>query len=69
MFALVLGQCLSMILVLTGVSSSKLAEKGVDLPQLQGLLTYACLAVIFVPVCLVRKYKRDKDSLLNVSKW
>lgn len=34
----------------SGITSSYIAEKGIDMPQLQGLLNYVCLALIYTPV-------------------
>ncbi|KNC84672.1 hypothetical protein SARC_03106 [Sphaeroforma arctica JP610] len=49
---LALGQLLSLCILCTGITSSYLADYGVDLPQFQGVLTYLTLAVVWTPVAL-----------------
>lgn len=62
--ALVVGQTISWVQVVTNTSSQKLSDNGVDLPQLQGLLTYALLGLIFTPIYLIRHVFDEKKQAL-----
>jgi hypothetical protein len=48
------AQFLALMITASGITSSYIAEKGINLPQLQGLINYVCLAAIYTPVLVCR---------------
>ncbi|XP_059176992.1 solute carrier family 35 member F2-like [Physella acuta] len=63
--ALLLGQCLSILLCGTGVFSGLLQNRGINIPTAQSFLMYCALCLIFTTQLA---YKQGERNLVNILK-
>lgn len=56
LYALALGQLLSLLITGTGVTSSLLAGYGVNMPSTQSLINYALLSLYMIPLALRERW-------------
>ncbi|PIA24772.1 hypothetical protein AQUCO_32200001v1 [Aquilegia coerulea] len=57
LFALFLGQLVSLALAILGFTSSLLANQGVHAPLTQSFFSYLSLALVYIPILLSRRQK------------
>ena len=60
--SLALGQVLSILVTLTGVCSTLLTDRGINIPTFQNFLMYCFLALIFVPADFVATRRREREA-------
>lgn len=69
----IIGQLLSLLMSLTGVSTTKLVNNNASYPILQSLSTYAAIVCVYLPCYLIIRYKyRDRCAFSNftfLSRW
>jgi len=62
-FALVLGQCLSIFMAVTGATSQELALMGIEAPTTQSFFNYILLTLYFIPLAMmVRKERKKREE-------